>query len=146
MVSVRECARSQGFPDTFRFFGNILDKHRQVSLPPNLLLSSSMPTSSFRLVMLCLRPWLKLSVWRSRNVFLKEKQLPLRIKRPAKFNSLIIVIFLYYANLFSTIIFHTWCTRRAHTHTHTHTHTRTRTHTHARTHTHTCYADIQLHV
>ena len=31
VVSVRECARSQGFPDTFRFFGNILDKHRQVS-------------------------------------------------------------------------------------------------------------------
>lgn len=30
VVSVRECARSQGFPDTFRFFGNILDKHRQV--------------------------------------------------------------------------------------------------------------------
>ena len=32
MVSVRECARSQGFPDTFRFFGSILDKHRQVSI------------------------------------------------------------------------------------------------------------------
>lgn len=31
VVSVRECARSQGFPDTYRFFGNILDKHRQVS-------------------------------------------------------------------------------------------------------------------
>ena len=30
MVSVRECARSQGFPDTYRFFGNVLDKHRQV--------------------------------------------------------------------------------------------------------------------
>lgn len=30
VVSVRECARSQGFPDTFRFFGNILDKHRQI--------------------------------------------------------------------------------------------------------------------
>lgn len=30
VVSVRECARSQGFPDTYRFFGNILDKHRQV--------------------------------------------------------------------------------------------------------------------
>ncbi|XP_041277151.1 DNA (cytosine-5)-methyltransferase 1-like, partial [Onychostruthus taczanowskii] len=29
VVSVRECARSQGFPDTFRLFGNILDKHRQ---------------------------------------------------------------------------------------------------------------------
>ena len=31
VVSVRECARSQGFRDTYRFFGNILDKHRQVS-------------------------------------------------------------------------------------------------------------------
>lgn len=31
VVSVRECARSQGFPDTYRFFGTILDKHRQVS-------------------------------------------------------------------------------------------------------------------
>lgn len=30
VVSVRECARSQGFPDTYRFFGNVLDKHRQV--------------------------------------------------------------------------------------------------------------------
>lgn len=30
-MSVRECARSQGFPDTYRLFGNILDKHRQVS-------------------------------------------------------------------------------------------------------------------
>ena len=30
VVSVRECARSQGFPDWFRFYGGILDKHRQV--------------------------------------------------------------------------------------------------------------------
>ena len=30
VVSVRECARSQGFPDNFRFFGTILDRHRQV--------------------------------------------------------------------------------------------------------------------
>jgi len=30
VVSVRECARSQGFPDSFRFYGNILDKHRQI--------------------------------------------------------------------------------------------------------------------
>ncbi|KAL1124037.1 hypothetical protein AAG570_001807 [Ranatra chinensis] len=30
VVSVRECARSQGFPDRYRFYGNILDKHRQV--------------------------------------------------------------------------------------------------------------------
>eukprot|EP00795_Rhopilema_esculentum_P006330 gene6330-11763_t len=36
VVSVRECARSQGFPDSFRFFGSILDKHRQVgnAVPP----------------------------------------------------------------------------------------------------------------
>lgn len=38
VVSVRECARSQGFPDTFRFYGTILDKHRQVgnAVPPPL--------------------------------------------------------------------------------------------------------------
>lgn len=30
VVSVRECARSQGFPDSYRFYGNITDKHRQV--------------------------------------------------------------------------------------------------------------------
>ncbi|XP_065647414.1 DNA (cytosine-5)-methyltransferase PliMCI isoform X3 [Hydra vulgaris] len=30
VVSVRECSRSQGFPDSFRFYGNILDKHRQI--------------------------------------------------------------------------------------------------------------------
>ena len=30
LVSVRECARSQGFPDWYRFHGTILDKHRQV--------------------------------------------------------------------------------------------------------------------
>ncbi|KAF6206136.1 hypothetical protein GE061_017361 [Apolygus lucorum] len=36
VVSVRECARSQGFPDRFKFFGHILDKHRQVgnAVPP----------------------------------------------------------------------------------------------------------------
>nr|CAD7458370.1 unnamed protein product [Timema tahoe] len=33
VVSVRECARSQGFPDTYRLFGSILDKHRQVGWP-----------------------------------------------------------------------------------------------------------------
>ncbi|XP_014605619.1 PREDICTED: DNA (cytosine-5)-methyltransferase PliMCI-like [Polistes canadensis] len=38
VVSVRECARSQGFPDSFRFYGNVLDKHRQVgnAVPPPL--------------------------------------------------------------------------------------------------------------
>ncbi|XP_069697598.1 DNA (cytosine-5)-methyltransferase 1-like isoform X2 [Periplaneta americana] len=36
VVSVRECARSQGFPDTYRFFGTVLDKHRQIgnAVPP----------------------------------------------------------------------------------------------------------------
>ncbi|KZC13768.1 DNA (cytosine-5)-methyltransferase 1 [Dufourea novaeangliae] len=38
VVSIRECARSQGFPDTFRFYGTILDKHRQIgnAVPPPL--------------------------------------------------------------------------------------------------------------
>ncbi|XP_006898898.1 PREDICTED: DNA (cytosine-5)-methyltransferase 1 [Elephantulus edwardii] len=38
VVSVRECARSQGFADSYRLFGNILDKHRQVgnAVPPPL--------------------------------------------------------------------------------------------------------------
>lgn len=38
VVSVRECARSQGFPDDYRFFGNILDRHRQIgnAVPPPL--------------------------------------------------------------------------------------------------------------
>lgn len=38
VVSVRECARSQGFPDSFRFYGTILDKHRQIgnAVPPPL--------------------------------------------------------------------------------------------------------------
>jgi DNA (cytosine-5)-methyltransferase 1 len=38
VVSARECARSQGFPDTYKFFGNVLDKHRQVgnAVPPPL--------------------------------------------------------------------------------------------------------------
>ena len=36
VVSVRECARSQGFHDSFKFFGSILEKHRQIgnAVPP----------------------------------------------------------------------------------------------------------------
>lgn len=38
IVSVRECARAQGFPDRHRFAGNIHNKHRQVgnAVPPPL--------------------------------------------------------------------------------------------------------------
>lgn len=38
LVSVRECARSQGFSDSYRFFGTITDKHRQIgnAVPPPL--------------------------------------------------------------------------------------------------------------
>ncbi|XP_076648177.1 DNA methyltransferase 1a isoform X2 [Halictus rubicundus] len=38
VVSIRECARSQGFPDSFRFYGTIHDKYRQVgnAVPPPL--------------------------------------------------------------------------------------------------------------
>uniref|UniRef100_A0A4X1UZS0 DNA (cytosine-5)-methyltransferase n=1 Tax=Sus scrofa TaxID=9823 RepID=A0A4X1UZS0_PIG len=54
VVSVRECARSQGFPDTYRLFGNILDKHRQLksrkrlrrtsfALPSPLFLAPGIP-------------------------------------------------------------------------------------------------------
>lgn len=36
VVSVRECARSQGFPDDFVFYGEILEKHKQIgnAVPP----------------------------------------------------------------------------------------------------------------
>lgn len=38
ILSVRECARSQGFPDSYQFYGNILHKHRQIgnAVPPTL--------------------------------------------------------------------------------------------------------------
>ena len=38
IVSVRECARSQGFPDWFSFSGNVHSRHRQVgnAVPPPL--------------------------------------------------------------------------------------------------------------
>jgi len=38
IVSVRECARAQGFPDKHRFYGNVHSKHRQVgnAVPPPL--------------------------------------------------------------------------------------------------------------
>jgi hypothetical protein len=32
VVSVRECARSQGFPDSYKFFGTLLDRHKQVEV------------------------------------------------------------------------------------------------------------------
>jgi DNA (cytosine-5)-methyltransferase 1 len=38
VVSVRECARSQGFPDSYKFYGTIMDKHRQIgnAVPPTM--------------------------------------------------------------------------------------------------------------
>lgn len=38
LISVRECARSQGFRDDFRFEGSVRDKHRQIgnAVPPPL--------------------------------------------------------------------------------------------------------------
>nr|XP_022900238.1 DNA (cytosine-5)-methyltransferase PliMCI-like [Onthophagus taurus] len=38
VVSVRECARSQGFPDRYQFVGSVLKKHRQIgnAVPPPL--------------------------------------------------------------------------------------------------------------
>lgn len=38
IISVRECARAQGFPDSFRFYGNVHAQHRQIgnAVPPPL--------------------------------------------------------------------------------------------------------------
>ncbi|KAM4106402.1 hypothetical protein ACB094_04G063100 [Castanea mollissima] len=38
ILTVRECARSQGFPDRYQFAGNIIHKHRQIgnAVPPTL--------------------------------------------------------------------------------------------------------------
>ncbi|KAH9318769.1 hypothetical protein KI387_020538, partial [Taxus chinensis] len=41
IVTVRECARSQGFPDSYKFCGSIQNKHRQIgnAVPPPLAIA-----------------------------------------------------------------------------------------------------------
>ena len=38
---MRECARSQGFPDRFKFYGTVHHRHRQIgnAVPPPLALA-----------------------------------------------------------------------------------------------------------
>lgn len=52
IVSVRECARAQGFPDSYNFFGNTQDKYQQA------ILITGHVSCCFRLAMLCLLLWL----------------------------------------------------------------------------------------
>ncbi|GFN82629.1 DNA (cytosine-5)-methyltransferase [Plakobranchus ocellatus] len=76
VVSVRECARSQGFPDTYRFFGNILDKHRQVG--------NAVPPPMGRAIGLEIK---KCLVWKQQNEKPQSKTLPSQdVKAPSLAN------------------------------------------------------------